>query len=228
MVMPGGDTMSIWMPMCGQSWIGAAVSFLGMWTAMMAAMMLPSLVPTLWHYQRFGAGAGELPAPLRTLFVAGGYLLIWTLLGVAVYPLGAATMAVTMRYAALGRAVPMATGMLVLVAGALQFTRWRARHLARCRDGCHEIAMSRQSAAAEARSAWIRGLRLGLHCGQCCAGLTAVLLVTGIMDVPVMLVMTAAITLERLAPGGERIARIIGIAVIATGLFLTGRAVGHA
>jgi hypothetical protein len=39
---------------------------------------------------------------------------------------------------------------------------------------------------------------------------------------------TAAITLERLAPGGERIARIIGIAVIAAGLFLTGRAVGRA
>lgn len=229
MTMPGGDTMStIWMPMCGPSWIGAAVSFLGMWIAMMAAMMLPSLVPTLWRHRRFANGAGELPAPLRTLLVASGYLLVWTLLGVAVYPLGAATIAVTMRYEPLGRAVPMATGMLVLVAGALQFTRWRARHLACCRGGCHEVTMSRQSPAAEACSAWIRGLRLGLHCSQCCAGLTAVLLVTGIMDVPVMLAMTAAITLERLAPGGERIARIIGVAVIATGLFLTGRAVGHA
>lgn len=229
MAMPGGDTMStMWMPMCGQSWIGAAVSFMGMWTVMMAAMMLPSLVPTLRCYQRSIAGAGELPAPLRTLLVGGGYFLVWTLLGVAVYPLGAAIMAVTMRYEALGRAVPMATGVLVLVAGALQFTRWRARHLACCRIACHEVTMSRRSPAAEAFSAWIRGLRLGLHCSQCCAGLTAVLLVAGIMDVPVMLAMTAAITLERLAPGGERIARIIGIAVIASGLFLTGRAVGRA
>src|SRR6476619_6005379 len=45
MPMPGGWTMSMaWMPMPGQSPLGAAASFLGMWLAMMAAMMLPSLV----------------------------------------------------------------------------------------------------------------------------------------------------------------------------------------
>lgn len=229
MPMPGGDTPSaIGMPMCGQSWIGAAASFLGMWTVMMAAMMLPSLIPTLWRYQRSLGGAGELPPSLRTLLVAGGYLLVWTLLGVVLYPLGAAAMAVTMRYDALERAVPMATGLLVIAAGVLQLTRWRARHLACCRHGCHEVTMSPRSSAAAAISAGIRGLRLGLHCSQCCAGLTLVLLVAGIMDLPIMLAVTAAITLERLAPGGERIARIIGIAVIAAGLFLTGRAVGRA
>jgi predicted metal-binding membrane protein len=228
MPMPGGDTMSPWMPMCGQSWIGAAAAFLGMWTVMMAAMMLPSLVPTLWRHRRSLGGAGELPAPLGIPLFAGGYLLVWTLLGVAVYPLGAATMAVTMRYGALERAFPIATGLLVLAAGALQLTRWRARHLICCRNGCHEMTMSRRSPAADACRAWIRGLRLGLHCSQCCAGLTAVLLVTGIMDLPIMLAVTAAITLERLAPGGERIARLTGIAVIAAGLFLTGRAVGRA
>lgn len=228
MPMPGGDTMSIWMPMCGQSWIGAAASFLGMWTVMMAAMMLPSLVPTLWRYRRSVGGAGVLPAPLAALLVAGGYLFVWTLLGAAVYPLGAAIMSVIMRYDALGRAVPAATGLLVLGAGALQLTRWRARHLTCCRRGCHEVTMRRRSSAADAVSAWIRGLRLGLHCSQCCAGLAAVLLVTGIMDLPIMLAVTAAITLERLAPGGERIARLTGIAVIVAGLFLTGRAVGRA
>lgn len=228
MPMPVSDTMSPWMPMCGQSWIGATASFLSMWTVMMGAMMLPSLLPTLWRYQRSVGGAGVLPAPLGTLLVAGGYVLVWTLLGAVVYPLGAATMAVTMRYDALERAVPMASGLLVLAAGALQLTRWRARHLACCRHGCHEVTVNRRSPAADACSAWIRGLRLGLHCSQCCAGLTAALLVTGIMDLPIMFAVTVAITLERLAPGGERIARITGIAVIVAGLFLTGRAVGRA
>lgn len=227
--MPGGDTMAtLWMPMCGQSWVGAAASFLAMWTVMMAAMMLPSLVPVLWRYQRSVGGAGELPAPLLTLLVAGGYLLVWTLLGMAVYPLGAAAMAVTMRYGALGRAVPLATGLLVLAAGALQLTRWRARHLACCRRGCRGASTRGYGSAAAAFSAWTRGLRLGLHCSQCCAGLTAVLLAVGLMDVPVMAAVTAGITLERLAPGGERVARIIGIAVIGAGLFLTARALGLA
>ena len=48
MSMPGGWTMSMtWMRMPGQSWPGAAASFLGMWIVMMIAMMLPSIAPTL-------------------------------------------------------------------------------------------------------------------------------------------------------------------------------------
>ena len=50
MPMPGGWTMSMaWMRMPGQTWTGAAASFLGMWIVMMVAMMLPSLVPMLWR-----------------------------------------------------------------------------------------------------------------------------------------------------------------------------------
>ena len=63
MPMPGGWTMSMaWMRMPGQTWPGAAASFLGMWVVMMVAMMLPSLVPMLWRYRqavgRTGADAG--------------------------------------------------------------------------------------------------------------------------------------------------------------------------
>ena len=53
MPMPGGWTMSMaWMRMPGQTWLGAAASFLGMWIVMMVAMMLPSLVPMLWRYRQ--------------------------------------------------------------------------------------------------------------------------------------------------------------------------------
>jgi predicted metal-binding membrane protein len=46
MPMPGGWSMSMtWMRMPGQSWLGLAASFLGMWIVMMVAMMLPSLAP---------------------------------------------------------------------------------------------------------------------------------------------------------------------------------------
>jgi predicted metal-binding membrane protein len=52
MPMPGGWTMSMtWMPMPGQTWAGAAATFLSMWVVMMVAMMLPSLVPMLQHYR---------------------------------------------------------------------------------------------------------------------------------------------------------------------------------
>ena len=63
MPMPGGWTMSMaWMRMPGQTWPGAAASFLGMWIVMMVAMMLPSLVPMLWRY-REAVGARHAPWP---------------------------------------------------------------------------------------------------------------------------------------------------------------------
>jgi predicted metal-binding membrane protein len=75
-------------------------------------------------------------------------------------------------------------------------------------------------------TAWQHGLRLGLHCSYCCAGLTGILLAIGVMDLPAMTVVAAAITAERLAPGGERVARAIGALAVGSGLFLIARAAG--
>ncbi len=216
MPMPGGWTMSMaWMRMPGQTWPGAAASFLGMWVVMMVAMMLPSLVPTLWRYSQ--AGLGQL-----TTLVGVAYFVVWTVFGIAAFPLGVALAAVEMQQPALARAVPVAVGLVVLIAGSLQFTTWKVRHLARCR----EAPGRSRTLPADAGTAWRHGLRLGLHCGQCCAGLTAILLVIGVMDLRVMAVVAAAITVERLAPAGEGVARAIGAAVVGAGLFLIARAAG--
>src|ERR687898_1880971 len=60
MRMPGGWTMSMaWMRMPGQTWPGAAASFLVMWVVMMVAMMLPSLTPMLWRYRRAVGRTGK-------------------------------------------------------------------------------------------------------------------------------------------------------------------------
>ena len=54
----------------------------------------------------------------------------------------------------------------------------------------------------------------------------AVLLVIGVMDLRVMAVVAAAITVERLGPDGDRVARSIGAVVVGAGLFLIVRAAG--
>jgi predicted metal-binding membrane protein len=216
-----------WMPMCGQNWVSADASFAGTWSVMMAAMMLPSLGPMLWRYRRTIGQTGETRPTLLTALVGGGYFLVWSLLGVAVFPLGAAAVAATLRHPALARAVPAAIASTVLASGALQLSRWKARHLARCREsGCHGASARGHALPGNVLTACLHGLRLGLHCAQCCAGLTAVLLVTGIMDLPAMLAVTAAVTVERLAPAGERVARAIGVAVVGGGLLLSLRAAG--
>jgi predicted metal-binding membrane protein len=73
---------------------------------------------------------------------------------------------------------------------------------------------------ADAGTAWRHGLRLGLHCSYCCAGLMAILLVIGVMNLGAMVAVTAAITVERFAPAGERVARAIGAVVVGAGLIL--------
>jgi len=223
MPMPGGWTMSMtWMRMPGQTWPGAAASFLGMWIVMMVAMMLPSLVPMLRRYREAVAGTGETRLGRLTALVGVGYFTVWTAFGMAAFPLGVALAEINMQEPAVARAVPIAVGVIVLIAGALQFTAWKARQLACCR----ETPGRGRTLPADSGTAWRHGLRLGLHCSSCCAGLTTILLVIGVMDLRAMAVVAVAITVERLAPAGERVARAIGVVVVAAGVFLIARAAG--
>ncbi|MFL5617169.1 MAG: DUF2182 domain-containing protein [Gemmatimonadaceae bacterium] len=223
MSMPGGWTMSMaWMRMPGQTWTGAAASFLAMWSVMMVAMMLPSLVPMLSRYRQAIGGSGAAHAGMLTALVTLGYFVVWSALGMVVFPFGAALTAAEMRLPALARAVPIMTGVVVLFAGAVQFTTWKARHLVWDHDARGHV----RALPPDAGTAWRHGLCLGLHCSYCCAGLTASFLVLGVMDLRAMAVVTAAITLERLAPAGERAARAVGIVGIAAGALMIVRAIG--
>jgi len=225
MPMPGGWTMSMaWMRMPGQTWPGAAASFLGTWTAMMVAMMLPALLPTLRRYRSAVASTTEARLGWLTAQVGAGYFAVWTAVGVAAYAVGAAFAELAMRQPDVSRAVPAAIGTVVLIAGTLQFTAWKAHQLACCR----EAPGSGHTLPWDAGTAWRHGGRLGIHCGQCCAGLMATLLALGVMDLRAMAVVTAAITLERIAPAGERVAQATGAVAVAAGLLLIARAAGLA
>ncbi|HMF39864.1 MAG TPA: DUF2182 domain-containing protein [Polyangia bacterium] len=225
MTMPGGWTMSMmWMRMPDQTWPGAAASFIGMWVVMMVAMMLPSLIPMLRRARRSFSPAAGTRLGWLTALVGVGYYFVWTLFGVAAFPVGVALAWLEMRQPGVARAVPIAVGLVVVAAGALQLTAWKARHLSCCR----ESRAGGLALAPDAATAWRHGIRLGLHCAQCCAGLMAILLVTGVMDLRAMAVVGAAITVERLAPVGVRIARVTGAVVIVVGLVIVVRALGAA
>jgi predicted metal-binding membrane protein len=211
-----------WMRMPGQTWPGAAASFLGMWVVMMVAMMLPSLLPMLWRYRRAVETKGEIRVGRLVTLAGAGYFFVWIVFGMAVFPLGVALTAVQMQFPVLARAVPVAVGVVILIAGSLQLTAWKARHLAYCSDAPGPGGMLPVGIGA----AWRHGLRLGVHCSQCCVGLMSVLVVIGVMDLRAMVVVAAAITIERLAPAGERVARATGVGVVGTGLFLIARAAG--
>lgn len=221
MHMPGGWVMSMtWMRMPGQRWVSAAGSFMGMWTVMMTAMMLPALIPMLLRYRRCLGQAGTSRPGLLTVAAATGYFSVWMLAGALIYPAGLALAGLAMQSPVLSRAVPLISGMTVLLAGVMQFTRWKTRQLAICRrsDATH----------ADPATAWRHGVHLGLRCARCCANLMLVLIVAGVMDVLAMTIVTLFITAERLLPRGGDVARHVGALVCTSGMFLMLRAIGLA
>jgi predicted metal-binding membrane protein len=221
MEMPGGWNMSMaWMRMPGQGWFGAAAAFLGMWMTMMAAMMLPSLIPMLWRYRQALAEASRLRMNGLTALAAMAYFFIWAVFGALIFPLGAMFAELAMEHPALACSMPIALGVVVLMAGVMQFTAWKTRHLACCRDRPRRG----RNMPADTTTAWRHGLGLGVHCGCSSAGFTAILLAGGVMDLRLMAAVTVAITVERLVPDGERVARGIGVVATGAGVFLLVRA----
>ena len=239
MPMQGGATMpmaamaSVWIPMAGQTWPAAAASFLAMWVVMMVPMMLPALAPVLWRYRRVAAASGGI----RRIFLAGlvgaAYFSVWAVVGIAAFAAGAALVgalvAAHMTSPEATRAARVAAGLAIIAAGAFQFTEWKARELACCRGMPAQCATSpkrRRPLPADIATAFRHGVRLGFHCVRSCAGLTTILLVTGMMDVRVMAAVAIAITAERLLPVRWRVAQVIGYVAVVVGIAMIGRAVG--
>jgi predicted metal-binding membrane protein len=223
MPMPGGWGMSMtWMLMPGQSWFGAVASFLGMWEVMMLAMMLPSLLPMLLRYRQAVQKTNARRLGWLTVLMGLGYFLVWTIIGLAVFPLGIGLNTIFMRHKELSLMVPVAVGVVVLGIGLLQFSNWKWYQLACCRA----LPFSGQAALPNASTALKHGLRLGAQCSRCSAGLMFILLMIGMMNLWVMAIITLAISVERLAPASRWVTNIIGAISIGAGFFLIARAAG--
>lgn len=214
--MPGGWTLSaMWMPMCGQTWLGAATVFVFNWAVMMVPMMSPSLAPGLWTFwrqarrERNGHAASQL-----TALVALCYFLAWAMIGVLVFAAGATLAVALIRSTALSRAAPIASSMVIALAGVVQFTRWKARRIACCGRASMRISLHRIGANA----ACLHGARLARDCGYCCANLMLALLVFGVMDWRAMAAATIAMAAELFAPTPRLTANAVGLLLIATGL----------
>lgn len=191
-----------------------------MTVAMMVAMMLPSIAPTLWRYHRHLRAMRVPRAGQRTTFFAVGYASVWTTIGLALLALSAELSAMGMASPTDSPFAPWA-GAVVLCVGALQRSRWKAKRLLRCLQAC----VTARAVPRNVMTAWRDGCRLGVDCGLSCAAPMAVLFVAGLMDARMMVVITAAITAERVAPAGMRIARLTGALALAAGLVMCAQAI---
>ncbi len=158
------------------------------WLVMMAAMMLPSLVPATLAFARDGERT-------VTAFVVG-YLTTWTAAGLVAYLLSEAVRSVDLAFLAWDRAGRHVAAGVILAAAAYQLTAAKAACLRRCRTPLSLARHLRPGAGGGLRG----GLRHGAYCVGCCAGLMAALFALGVMSLTWMVAAAALIAAERLLP----------------------------
>jgi predicted metal-binding membrane protein len=103
------------MDMGTETTLGSLPYFVGVWTAMMAAMMLPGALPAVLRFAR--GGRRVVAAPL----FAASYVAVWTVFGLAVY-------AVYRPHGA------WAAGVLAVGAGLYELTPLKRACRRRCRE----------------------------------------------------------------------------------------------
>jgi predicted metal-binding membrane protein len=205
------------------NWHESAPSFLAMWGVMMVAMMLPSLMPMLIDYRRRG---GLLPAfrvNQLTCWVFVGYFAVWIGAGVPVYLIGTLLAGVATRIESVRRHIPVATGLVIAVAGCIQLSNYKLKRLRLCE---HQTPSIRTVPSAAWRATQ-HGIGLGMTCFFCCFNLMAVLLVSGVMNLNAMAALTVAISVERIPFIPVCAVRLMGAVIIAIGTSMIARATLH-
>lgn len=191
----------------GTMGLGAAV-FLGLWTVMMAAMMLPGLAPVGVLYAGEGPGTAARAAGL-----VAGYLATWAAFGALALlaSVGAERLADRSSTAATWAAAALLVG-----AGAYQLSPLKDRCLAVCRSPLHLLM---RAGGHRGRLRHVRaGLHHGTYCVGCCWSLMLALVVLGAMDLRWMAAFAAVIALEKAWRFGRRVALAVGVALIVLGL----------
>jgi predicted metal-binding membrane protein len=185
----------------------ALAPFLGGWTLMMAAMMLPSAMPMILLHRRGVAGSARIQSGLRSSIFVGAYLLVWGASGVGVWLLSRIAAAVIPM-----DAQALAVAGVLLLAGVYQFTPLKTACLRVCRSPMDFLLTHwYPGVAGEFRL----GAEHGLYCLGCCWALMAVFVGAGAMGLLWAAVIAVAVFVEKVLPGGVAFGRVIGIVLIA-------------
>jgi predicted metal-binding membrane protein len=187
-----------------------------MWWVMMAAMMLPSVSPTVLLYSallRRRSPAVRVPA-ISAAFLSG-YLAIWAVFSAAATAAQWALEALGLVSATMMTFVDSVPGAIVLIAaGIFQFTSLKRACLQHCRSPAEFIARRKRAGVG---GAFAMGAEHGVFCLGCCWFLMALLFVGGIMNLYWIVALAAFVALEKLTPVGEIASKVAGAALAVWG-----------
>jgi predicted metal-binding membrane protein len=173
--------------------LGALGWFLTVWLVMMAAMMFPSVSPTVALYSRMTSAR----SPFLPLLFAAGYLVTWTLAGLGVFTLAVAGGRAVGDVLAWDRAGRWVAGATLIVAAVYELTPLKDACLGKCRSPLGFLLGSwRDGRAGAVRM----GAAHGAWCVGCCWALMASLFALGVMSLVWMAFVAALIAFEKTVP----------------------------
>ena len=192
-----------------------------MWTIMMVAMMVPSAAPMILLFTSLARRRRQRSdaAVYATMFVLG-YLLVWTGFSLVATLAQWALHDAALITPGMATAVPAVGGLILIAAGAYQWTPWKQSCLRQCRSPLGFITTEWREGC---RGALVMGLRHGTFCLGCCWLLMALLFVAGVMNVAWVWVIAVFVLLEKLTPIGRTISLAAGPALAFWGVWLLTR-----
>ena len=193
--------------------LGALGWFLGVWVVMMAAMMFPSVAPTVALYARMT----RRKAPAAPLLFAAGYLLTWIAAGLLAYgllDLGRALLGDELAWDNSGRWV---TGGTLVVAAAYELTPLKDVCLTKCRSPLGFLLGAWREGL---RGALNMGARHGAWCAGCCWALMASLFALGVMSLAWMAFVAGLIALEKTLPWRRPVTYATALILLVLGVVL--------
>ena len=195
-----------------------------MWAVMMVAMMAPSTTPMLLTFAAMNRRMRERSQPyVPTGVFLLGYLLVW---------FGFAAFATLFQWglhqgalfsSMMGRATPLVAGVILVVAGAFQWTPFKNACLHHCRTPLGFVMDEWRDGH---RGALVMGLRHGSMCVGCCWFLMGLMFVAGVMNLLWMATVAAYMLAEKVVPAGHWVGRIIGLGLVAWGIWTLAGALG--
>lgn len=188
-----------------------------MWIIMMIAMMLPTAGPMILTFSSISRGRKHKNQPyVKTSIFTGGYLLV-----TVGYSLFVTLLQWWLHYKAIltpfgSSNSQLFTGILLLTAGIYQWSKLKQVCLRFCRSPFHFLMVNWKEGVS---GALYMGIKHGLLCAGCCWALMLLMFMGGVMNLLWMIVITAIILIEKVAPRGDIFAKTAGVAMMLVGFY---------
>jgi predicted metal-binding membrane protein len=195
------------------SGLGTFGWFVGVWVVMMAAMMLPSVAPTIALYSRMTRER----SPLSPLLFAAGYLATWAGVGMLAFAAALAANRVAGDVLAWDGAGRWIAGATLVVAAVYQLTPLKDVCLGKCRSPLGFLLGAWRDGKAGALR---MGAKHGAWCVGCCWALMASLFALGVMSITWMAVVAGLIAIEKTVPSRPVATYGVAAVLLALGVLL--------